>query len=123
MIDYAPTQARSKGVISTPSCGWGQVEVVVAKAPSASPLPTTDRVDKLYRQLAEIHATTTMQLVECACWCHSDSTPSPVQARIGQLGPNKTPSMTRAASPSPSDCSPQASLRRPGQHIEPSVRW
>jgi hypothetical protein len=70
MIDYAPTQARSKGVISTPSCGWGQVEVVVAKAPSASPLSTADRVDKLYRQLAEIHATTAVQLVECACWRH-----------------------------------------------------
>jgi hypothetical protein len=22
MIDYAPTRARSKGVILTPSCGW-----------------------------------------------------------------------------------------------------
>jgi hypothetical protein len=46
----------SKGVISTPSCGWGQAEATVAKPPSASPPPTVDGVDKLYRQLAEIHA-------------------------------------------------------------------
>jgi hypothetical protein len=23
MMDYTPAQAQSKGVISTPSCGWG----------------------------------------------------------------------------------------------------
>jgi hypothetical protein len=52
MMDYAPTRARSKGVISTPSCGCGQA--VVAKAPSASPLSTADVVDKLYHQLVVI---------------------------------------------------------------------
>jgi hypothetical protein len=66
MIDYAPTQARSKGVISTPSCGWGQAEATVTRAPSASPLPTADGVDKLYCELMEIHAIAAAQLAECA---------------------------------------------------------
>jgi hypothetical protein len=47
MMDYAPARARSKGVISTPSCGWGQAKATVAKAMSVAPLPTTDGVDKL----------------------------------------------------------------------------
>jgi hypothetical protein len=65
MMDYAPDRAQSKGVISTPShpsCRWGQAEATVVKASSASPPPTTNRVDKLYRQLAEIHAIATTQL-------------------------------------------------------------
>jgi hypothetical protein len=37
----------------------------VAKAPSTSPLPTADEVDKLYHQLAEIHAIAIAQLAEC----------------------------------------------------------
>jgi hypothetical protein len=67
MMDYAPDRVRSKGVVSTPSCGWGQAEAeaVVAKAPSTSPLPTADEVDKLYHQLAEIHAIAIAQLAEC----------------------------------------------------------
>jgi hypothetical protein len=50
----------------------------VAKASSSSPLSTTNGVDKLYCQLAEIHTITAMQLAECAQWRDSDSTPSPV---------------------------------------------
>jgi hypothetical protein len=34
MIDYASTRARSKGVILTPSCGWGQAEAAVVEASS-----------------------------------------------------------------------------------------
>jgi hypothetical protein len=79
MIDYAPTQARSKGVISTPSCGWGQAEATVAKALSPSPPPTTNVMDKL----VEIHAITATKLAECAHWCHSDSAPSPVRVDTG----------------------------------------
>jgi hypothetical protein len=37
----------------------------VAKPLSASPPLTTDRVEKMYHQLAEIHAIATTQLVEC----------------------------------------------------------
>jgi hypothetical protein len=110
MIDYAPARARSKGLISTPSCGWGQVEATVAKAPSTSPLPTTDGVDKLYHQLVEIHAITATQLVESTHWCRSNSTPSPVQASTSWQGPDMTSSTTRAAPPLPNDFSSQASL-------------
>jgi hypothetical protein len=55
MMDYVPSRARSKGVVSTPSHGWGQAEAAAAKALSVSP-PTIDGVDKMYHQLAEIHA-------------------------------------------------------------------
>jgi hypothetical protein len=66
MMDYAPIRAQSKGVIPTPSYGWGQAEATMAKAPSASPPPITDGVDKLYHQLAKICASATAQLAECA---------------------------------------------------------
>jgi hypothetical protein len=62
----------------------GQVAV---KALNASHLPTTDGVDKLYRQLVEIHAITAAQLAECPCWHRSDSTPSLVRARNTGRGP------------------------------------
>jgi hypothetical protein len=39
---------------------------VVAKSPNTSPPPTADRVAMLYRQLAETHTITVVQLVECA---------------------------------------------------------
>jgi hypothetical protein len=38
----------------------------MAKALSASTSPNADGVDKLYHQLAEIHAIIIMQLPECA---------------------------------------------------------
>jgi hypothetical protein len=47
----------------------------------SSPPPTADDVDRLYRQLIEIHAIEGAQLVECSHWRRSDPTPSPVQAR------------------------------------------
>jgi hypothetical protein len=56
----------------------------MAKAPSASPPPTTNGVDKLYRQLVKIYATVAAQLAECARWRCSDSTPRPVQAGTDQ---------------------------------------
>jgi hypothetical protein len=37
----------------------------VAKALNASPPPTADGVDKLYRQLAEIHTIAIAQLADC----------------------------------------------------------
>jgi hypothetical protein len=52
-MDHALARAQSKGVISTPSYGWGQAEATMTKASSASPLHTTDEVDRLYHQLAE----------------------------------------------------------------------
>jgi hypothetical protein len=80
MMHYAPTQARFKGSISTPSCGWGKVEAAATKAPSTSPPPITDGVDKLYRQLVEIHTIAAVQLMEGARWCRSYSTYNPIRA-------------------------------------------
>jgi hypothetical protein len=65
-MDYATIQARPGGVISTPRRRWGLAEATMAKATSFSPPPTTDEVDRLYCQLAEIHAISNAQLMECA---------------------------------------------------------
>jgi hypothetical protein len=51
---------------------------------NASPLPTADRVDKLYHYLAEIHPIAAAQLVECAWWRRFDSTPSPIRVKTGR---------------------------------------
>jgi hypothetical protein len=81
MMDYAATQARPEGMISTHRCRWGLAEATMAKATSFSPLPTIDEVDRLYHQLAEIHAIGAAQPAECAHWRCSNSTPSMVWAR------------------------------------------
>jgi hypothetical protein len=47
---------------------------------SASHLLTIDGVDKMYHQLAEIHAIAVVQLVERARWRQSDSTLSSARA-------------------------------------------
>jgi hypothetical protein len=41
---------------------------VTAKALSASPPPTINTVDKMYHELADIHAIAAAQLAECAHW-------------------------------------------------------
>jgi hypothetical protein len=84
MMDYVPTRARSKGVVCTPTRGWGQAEATLAMALSVSPPPIADGVDKLYHQVAEIHAIATAQLPECAHWRHSDSDPSPIWVGTGR---------------------------------------
>jgi hypothetical protein len=65
-------------------------------------------VDKVYRQLAEIHTITATQLVECARWHWSKSTPSLVQARTIRSRPVVAPSMIRLATSPPIDFSSQA---------------
>jgi hypothetical protein len=67
---------------------------------NASPPLTTDGVDKMYRQLAEIHIIPTAQLAECAHWLWYDSTLSTIRARTGLLRTIETPSTIRLA-PSP----------------------
>jgi hypothetical protein len=47
----------------------------MAKSLVISPLLTTDGVDRMYHQLAEIHTIATAQLANCAGWCRTDSTP------------------------------------------------
>jgi hypothetical protein len=88
----------------------GQAKAATAKPSNTSPLLTTDGVDKMYHQLAEIHAITTAQLVECACSHQSDSTPSLVWVRTGRLKPIMMPSMIRLVPSPPTDFSSQALL-------------
>jgi hypothetical protein len=53
----------------------GPAGAVGAKSPSTPSPLTADRVERMYHQLAEIHAIAAMQLVECAHWRWTDSTP------------------------------------------------
>jgi hypothetical protein len=100
MVNFTSTQARAKEVAPPTSSEGGQAEAAIAKPPSAlAPLPA-DGVDKMYRQLAEIHAIATTQLAEYAHWHQFDSTPSPVRARASRRRPIMTLSMIRLA-PSP----------------------
>jgi hypothetical protein len=66
MVDFVSTQAQAKEVAPPASREGGQDEATAAKPLSASHLLTTDGVDKMYRQLAEIHAIAAAQLAECA---------------------------------------------------------
>jgi hypothetical protein len=70
-MDFASTQARAKEVAPHASHEGGQTEATVAKLLSPSPQLTTNRVDKMCRQLAEIHAMAAAQLVECTRWRRS----------------------------------------------------
>jgi hypothetical protein len=77
MVDFTFTQAQTEELAPLVGQGEAQVETVVAKSPGVSPPLTADEVDRMYRQLAEIHAITTAQLADCACWCWIDSPPPP----------------------------------------------
>jgi hypothetical protein len=110
--------SSGKGEAPTASREGGQA---AAKALNTSPPPITDGVDKLYRQLAEIHAIAAAQLAGCAHWRHSDSTPSLVRGRTGRQRPDEMPSVIRMAPPPPTDFSPQTSLWQQGPHVEHSA--
>jgi hypothetical protein len=100
MVDFASTQAHAEEV-APPICHEvGQAKATVARPLSFSPLLTTDGVDKMYRELVEIHTIAATQLVECAHWCRSDSTPSSVRAGTGQPRPIVMPSTIRLATSS-----------------------
>jgi hypothetical protein len=77
----------------------------VTKPPSTSSPLTTDKVDKMYYQLVEIDAIAVMQLLECACWRWSDSTPSLVQVGTIRQRPAMTPFVARLAPSPPTDFS------------------
>jgi hypothetical protein len=118
MMDYATTQAWSEGVISTPYRQWDLAEAI-----HFSPLPTVDEMDRLYRQLAEIHTIGAAQLAECAHWSRYDSTPSPIRVRTSRQGHDETPSATWMAPPPPTNFSPpHALLQQQNPHVEPSMR-
>jgi hypothetical protein len=48
------TRARSEGALLPPRCRWDLGEATVARAMVSSSLPTTDKVDRHYRQLMKI---------------------------------------------------------------------
>jgi hypothetical protein len=97
MMDCTPVQAQGKGEAPIASREGGH---------PASPPPTADGVDKLYHQLAQIHAIAAAQLAECACWHRSEQAPSLVQVESGRQGPNATPSAMRIAPLPPTEFSP-----------------
>jgi hypothetical protein len=66
MMDFASTPTHAKGVALVTGHEEGHTEATVARPSKASSPPTADGVDKMYRQLAEIHAIATVQLVECS---------------------------------------------------------
>jgi hypothetical protein len=105
MVGFASTQAQAEEVAPPANHERGQAEATAAKLLSASPPLTTDGVDKMYRQLAEIHAITATQLAECAHLHLSDSTPRSVQVGTGQPRPVVTPSTIRLAPSPPIDFS------------------
>jgi hypothetical protein len=94
---------RAQEVAPSASRKGGQTEAAMAKPMSTSPPITVDRVDKMYHQLAEIHAITDVQLAECACWRQSDPTPSPVRVGTGQQRLTVKPSVARLAPSPPTD--------------------
>jgi hypothetical protein len=103
MVEFASAQAQAEEVAAPASHKGGHAEAAAAKPLSTSPLLTTDGVDKMYRQLAEIHTVAAMQLPECAHWRRSDSTFSSVWAGFDRLRPIVMPSTIRLAPSPPTD--------------------
>jgi hypothetical protein len=66
MVDFSSTQAQAKELAPPTSRGEAHVEAATTKSLSASPPLTTDKVDRMYYQLAEIHTIAAAQLAECA---------------------------------------------------------
>jgi hypothetical protein len=64
MVQFTSIQDQAKEVAPPISRKGGQAEAATAKPLSASPLPTTDGVDKMYHQLVKIHAIAITQLAE-----------------------------------------------------------
>jgi hypothetical protein len=108
MVDLATTQAQAKGESPSIDRNEGQTEVVAAKPLIVLLPPPTDGVDKLYRQLAKIHAIAAAQLTECAHWRRFDPTSGPVQARASWQGHAMEPFVARMAPPPPTDFPPKA---------------
>jgi hypothetical protein len=119
MMDYAATQARAEGALLPPRGRWGLAEAATTKAMVFSPPPITSEVDRLYRQLTEIHTISAAQLVECTRWRRSGTAPDPFWVKAGWPGPDGMPSATRTALPPPTNFFPRALLRCQGPPSEP----
>jgi hypothetical protein len=108
MVDLVTSQTQAKGAAPSINRKGGQTKTTMASPLSMPSPPSTDGVDRLYDQLAEIHSIAAAQLVECAHWLQSDLMASPVHARAGWQTPIVEPSTTMMAPPPPTDFSPQA---------------
>jgi hypothetical protein len=97
MMDYASTQAQAKGMAPTASHEEGHTKATIARPLKASPLPTTDEVDKMYHQLVEIHDIIASQLAECVRWCKSNPTSNVGHNDASWWGPTVAPAATRTA--------------------------
>jgi hypothetical protein len=93
--DFATTTTRAKGVAPSANLEETQAKAIVAKTLSTLPPPSTDRVNRMYRQLSEIHAIVAMPLAECTHWWRSNQTSSPVWAGTSPRGPIVEPFMAR----------------------------
>jgi hypothetical protein len=124
MVNFASTQARAKEVAPSTSHEEGETKAIAVKPLSTSPPLTADGVDKMYRQLAEIHAITTVQLAECARWCRPDPSPSLARAGTGRQRPIVMPFAARLAPSAPIDFSSRAPLcgRTGASSIRPAAR-
>jgi hypothetical protein len=90
--------------------GEAPAEAAAPKFPSTSPLLTTDGLDRIYHQLAEIHIVATMQLAECDHWCRMDSSPHSARAGTSRQRYDAVPPVMKLAPSPPADFSSQAPL-------------
>jgi hypothetical protein len=79
------------GVASTASREESHTGVVAARPLKASPPPTADGVDKMYRQLAEIHAIVVVNLAECVRWRWSNPTLTRLTLALVSKDPPRSP--------------------------------
>jgi hypothetical protein len=110
MVDFASTQAQAKEVAPSANREGDQTEAAAAKPPSTSPPLIINGVDKMYHQLAEVHAIVATQLADCAQRHQSDPTSSPIRVGIGWQKPATIPSALRLALSPPTDFSSRAPL-------------
>jgi hypothetical protein len=66
MVDLPATRAQAKGAAPSANRTGGQIETTTATPLNTLPPPSIDGVDKLYRQLVEIHTIVVAQLANCA---------------------------------------------------------
>jgi hypothetical protein len=74
MLDFTSTQALAKELSPLVRRSEARAKATEANSMSTSPLLTTDGLDRIYRQLAEIHAITAAQLAKWARLHQTDST-------------------------------------------------
>jgi hypothetical protein len=122
MVDLTATQLYAKGAAPPGSRegGGGRSRPLWPSPRTCHLHPPSIEANKLYHQLAEIHAIAAVQLAECACWHQFSPTPNTVCTRASWWGGTVEPSAVRMAPPPPTGFSPQSTLQR-GQRVEPQA--